>query len=248
MSKNHEVGHKFAQDGGALCRRWSEWCFILELCQPKRDWNTHKTRQFCLQSWRHCWCNCVWGWQTAAQQLEGVIPAPPPCTSAVHCQCYCLCLWSHTVSGVWDVIWANNKPLRLLPSQMEKQLILALFRSQNSCMNSWSCLHKCEAVAGQGVLEQGAQECFQLLSCWEHECSDTFSLLFCSPLQKHNSAERSLHRCGRKRCTTKQIDKNSPKIICFQSGSESCVVLNMLWFLRWPCILQELSCKQLAFN
>lgn len=29
------------------------------------------------QFWRNCWCNSIWGWQTPAQPLEGVIPAPP---------------------------------------------------------------------------------------------------------------------------------------------------------------------------
>lgn len=114
MSKNHKVGHKYAQDGGGMCRGWSEWCFILELCQPKRDWSTDSFGGTAGVVVSEVGKNQP---SSCKEWSQPFLPVP----MQIYWQCYCLCLWSHTVNGPWDVIWANNKPLLLLPSQIKKK-------------------------------------------------------------------------------------------------------------------------------
>lgn len=167
----------------------------------------------------------------------------------IYCQCYCLCLWSHAVNGIWGVIWAKNKPL-LLPSQKKKKSWF--WHCLGHRIAVWALDPVCTSVRQQqgreghsGAGGSGVLSATVLLRAQMQWHLQPFVLL---PITETQLTKKSLPEHGRKRCTIKQFDKNSPKIICFQSGSESWVVLNMLWFLRCPCVLQELSCKQLAFN
>lgn len=117
-----------------MCRGWSEWFFILELCQPKRlKQNFGGTADDVEVGKQQCR-----SWKEWSQPL---LPVP----MQIYCQCYCLCLWSHTLNGTWDVIWANNKSLLLLPSFL-------LWHSLGHRTSVWALDPVCtsETAAGQG--------------------------------------------------------------------------------------------------
>lgn len=66
-------------DGGEYVQRM-KWMMLYSWALPTKKRFKH-SRERRKQFWRHCWRNCVWGWQTPALQLEGVIPTPSPCTN-----------------------------------------------------------------------------------------------------------------------------------------------------------------------
>lgn len=99
---------------------------------------------------------------------------------------------------------------------------------QDSCMNSWSYLHRCETAVGQGwaFWSCRAQNCLRLLYCWKHKCNDTESfVLLCitKTWVRKMVFQKCLKEEGRVRALTKGMYKF--KIVLFCS-----VVANHRWF------------------
>lgn len=194
----HKEGHKYAQGGGDMCRGWNERFFILELCQPKRL--KHRVLEALLMILRLASSSAVAG------------RSDPNPFSLYQCR------FTVSTVSVYEVAqWMAFEMSFGLTinhfSFLPKWKILAQFRSQKSCMSSWSCLHKWDrSRAGKGTLELGLRAAFS--------CSVAGNMnavtppAFCPAPSCRNTAKSSLHEHGRKRCTTRHIDENS-KIICF---------------------------------
>lgn len=176
-----------------MCRRWSEWCFILELCQPKRDSNTDSFGGSADVIVSEVGKHQPSSWKEWSQPLLPV-------------QCRFIVSATLSVYGVtqWMAfeMWfgLTMKHFSFLPKWKNS----SFWHCSGHRIAAWALDPVCTSVR----LQQGREG---------HFGAGGSGVLSAAVLL----------RTQRKRCTTRQIDKNSPKIICFQSGCESWVILKM---------------------